>query len=215
MDSTRATASEDAAHMSDVAMARIGRAFSRVGWTGLCLQGAIMIPPLAVLIYVIVGRVGGARESFSFTEFMALLSFLILAFTTFWSFYYTRLGRRMQDPARRPTPDSVVRILWIGLWAGFLGIVVSLLSLFIEVIRLLVLFLKAPQAGVPVMRTELDSRTQWVSTMDLKSMLMELCTLSAEFLLLGLTLWLLFRFTRGTDYQNASTQPSGGESRGA
>jgi hypothetical protein len=136
-------------NMSDDAAARIGRAFARVGWIGLCLQGVLIILPLLMLGYVIFGKVAGVREPPDFTEYLAFVGILILAFTTFWSFYYTRVARRIEDPARRPTWDSIIKILWIGLWASCLGIVVSLLSLFIEVTRLLILFLQAPQAGVP------------------------------------------------------------------
>jgi hypothetical protein len=83
-----------------------------------------------------------------------------------------------------------------------------LLTLFIEVIRLLILFLKAPQAGVPAIRTELESRTQWVSAMDAVGLLAEVCTLAGEFLLLGLTLWLLFKIMRHDDYDNEIEKPS-------
>jgi hypothetical protein len=182
-----------------------------------------MILPIFMLFYVIYGKMAGVRDSLGFTDYLALVGLCILAFTTFWSFYYTRLARRMQDPERRPTWDSVVRILWIGLWASCLGIVVSLVSLFIEVFRLLILFLKAPQGGVPAIRTELESRTQWVSAMDTVSLLTEVCTLTGEFLLLGLTLWLLFRVTRKANYPIESMPlsdievpgPEGIESTGA
>lgn len=189
--------------MSDVAATGIGRAFARVGWAGLCFQCLLIVPPLLLLGYVVFGKVSGARESLDFTNYLAFLGLSILAFTTFWSFYYTRLARRIQIPVRRPKWDALIRILWIGLWASCLGIVVSLLSLFIEVVRLLILFLKAPQGGVPVIRTELDSRTEWVSAMDAVGLLAEVCTLTGEFLLLGLTLWLLFKITRNADYQSA------------
>jgi hypothetical protein len=202
-------------NMSDDAAARIGRAFARVGWTGLCLQGVLIILPLLMLGYVIFGKVAGVREPLDFTEYLAFVGLLILAFTTFWSFYYTRVARRIKDPARRPTWDSISKILWIGLWASCLGIVVSLLSLFIEVTRLLILFLKAPQAGVPVMRTELETPTEWVSALDAVGLLAEVCTLAGEFLLLGLTLWLLFKITWDCDYQRASMQVSEIGLRGA
>jgi Protein of unknown function (DUF3611) len=202
-------------NMSDDAAARIGRAFARVGWTGLCLQGVLIILPLLMLGYVIFGKVAGVREPLDFTEYLAFVGLLILAFTTFWSFYYTRVARRIEDPARRPTWDSIIRILWIGLWASCLGIVVSLLSLFIEVTRLLILFLKAPQAGVPIMRTQLETPTEWVSAMDAVGLLAEVCTLAGEFLLLGLTLWLLFKITWDCDYQSASMQVSAIGLRGA
>jgi Protein of unknown function (DUF3611) len=202
-------------NMSDDAAARIGRAFARVGWTGLCLQGVLIILPLLMLGYVIFGKVAGVREPLDFTEYLAFVGLLILAFTTFWSFYYTRVARRIEDPARRPTWDSIRKILWIGLWASCLGIVVSLLSLFIEITRLLILFLKAPQAGVPVMRTELETPNEWVSALDAVGLLAEVCTLAGEFLLLGLTLWLLFKITWDCDYQRASMQVSEIGLRGA
>ena len=101
------------------------------------------------------------------------------------------------------------------MWASCLGIVVSLLSLFIEVTRLLILFLKAPQAGVPVMRTQLETPTEWVSALDAVGLLAEVCTLAGEFLLLGLTLWLLFKITWDCDYQRASMQVSEIGLRGA
>ena len=89
--------------MSDDAAARIGRAFARVGWTGLCLQGVLIILPLLMLGYVIFGKVAGVREPLDFTEYLAFVGLLILAFTTFWSFYYTRVARQSRIPldARR------------------------------------------------------------------------------------------------------------------
>lgn len=191
-------------NMSDEAAARIGWAFARVGWTGVWLQGVLIVLPLLMLGYMIFGKAAGIREPLDFTEYLAFVGLLILAFTTFWSFYYTRVARRIEDPARRPTWASIIKILWIGLWASCLGIVISLLSLFIEVTRLLILFLKAPQAGVPVMRTQLETANEWVSALDAVSLLAEVCTLAGEFLLLGLTLWLLFKITRDRDYQSAS-----------
>jgi hypothetical protein len=76
--------------------------------------------------------------------------------------------------------------------------------LFIEVIRLLVLFLRTPQAGVPVLQTQAEDRLMWVSAIDAVSLLAELCTLTGELLVLGLSLWLLFRVTaHADDYDHA------------
>jgi hypothetical protein len=177
---------------------KIARAFARVGWTGLVVQAVLMILPLFMIFYVLFGKATGTRNTLDFTEYLAFLGLVILAFTTFWSFYYTRLAKRIADPARRPTRDSIVRVLWIGLWASCIGIVVSLLTLVIEVVRLLILFLKAPQGGVPVTQAQPESRSDWVSAIDAVSLLAEVCTLAAEFFLLALTLWLLFRLTKLT-----------------
>lgn len=193
--------------MSDEYAEKIARSFARLGWAGVCLQAVLMILPVVLLGYVVFGKATGARGTFDFTEYLAIVGLLILAFTTFWSFYYTRVAKRIRDPARRPARESVVKVLWIGLWAGCIGILVSLLLLFFEVVRLLVLFLKAPQGGIPVFRAEPDDRTGWVSAIDAVSLLAEVCTLTAEFLLLGLTLWLLFRITRQPDGYAESPAP--------
>jgi hypothetical protein len=51
--------------------------------------------------------------------------------------------------------------------------------------------------------------------MDAVGLLAEVCTLAGEFLLLGLTLWLLFKITWDRDYQSGSMQVSEIGSHGA
>ena len=130
----------------------------------------------------------------------------ILAFTTLWSLRYVKLGTQINDETRRPTTSKMQNVLWIGLWASCAGIAISLALMFYEVIRLLILFLKAPQGGVPVMQTQIEDRATWVSAMDVVSLLAELCTLAGELVVLGFTLWLLFRVARlhGTNDTPAS-----------
>jgi hypothetical protein len=181
---------------SQHAAEKIAKAFSRLGWIGVCFQLVMMVLPLFMLGYVIYGKVTGTRQLFDLTEYLAIIGLAILAFTTFWSFYYTRLAAKIRDPERRPSPDSLELKLWIGLWASCIGIGFSLINLFIEATWLLMLFLKAPQGGVPIIRTEIDNRADWVSAIDAVSLLAEVSTLAGEFLLLGLTLCLLFRVTR-------------------
>jgi hypothetical protein len=175
---------------------KIAKSFARLGWIGVIFQLVLMILPLFMLGYVIYGKVSGTRQLFDLTEYLAIIGLVILTFTTCWSFYYTRLANKIRDPEQRPSQQSLVGKLWVGLWASSLGIAVSLLTLFIEASWLLMLFLKAPQGGVPIIRTELENRSDWVSAIDAVSLLAEVSTLAGEFLLLGLTLWLLFRITR-------------------
>jgi hypothetical protein len=188
---------------------KLARAFARLGWTGLVIQAVLMILPLFMICYVLFGKATGTRNTLDFTEYLAFLGLAILGFTTFWSFYYTRLAKRIADPTRRPTRDSIVHVLWVGLWASCVGIIVSLLTLVIEVVRLLILFLKAPQGGVPVIQAQPESRSDWVSAIDAVSLLAEVCTLAAEFFLLALTLWLLFRIMKLTEgFEEPLAEPS-------
>ncbi|SFI10472.1 DUF3611 family protein [Planctomicrobium piriforme] len=175
---------------------KIAKSFSRLGWIGLWIQAVLAILPVAMLLYVLFGMTTGSRETLGFIDYVAFLGLALLGFTALWSYRYTRLGRRIADPARRPAWTSVIKTLWVGLWAGSAGIVISICLLVFEVTRLLILVLKAPQGGVPVMRTEIDSRTYWISAIDIVTLLAELCTLVGELLVVGLTLWLLFQVTR-------------------
>jgi hypothetical protein len=187
---------------------KLARAFSRLGWMGFWIQAVLAILPAAMIGYALLGKLTGSRPSLGFFDYLALGGLAILAFTTFWSYRYTRVGARLAIPEKRPPWSSVVRTLWTGLWAGCAGIAVSILLMVVEVVRLLILFLKAPQGGVPVMRTDFDSRTAWVSAMDVVTLLAELCTLVGELVILGFTLWLLFALSRYGGLQGSASAPA-------
>jgi hypothetical protein len=196
--------------MSMTSAQKIARDFSRLGWIAVWIQSILAITPILLLCYVVFGKVAGSDAYWSVPDYLAIFGLAILAFTTFWAFRYTRIAKRIMDPDRRPPRSSLIGTLWVGLWASSLGMLVSLVLLFIEVIRLLILFLRAPQAGVPVFQTQADDRLGWVSAIDAVSLLAELCTLTGELLVLGLTLWLLFRVTLlADDYETpvASVEP--------
>jgi len=140
----------------------------------------------------VLGKATGSRVALGVMDYLALVGLAILAFTTFWSYRYTRLARRIADPELRPEWTSVAKTLRVGIWASCVGIVVSMLLLIAEVLRLLFLFLKTPQAGVPVIQTQAENRSAWVSAIDVVSLLAEICTLVGELLVVAFTLWLLF-----------------------
>ena len=170
----------------------IAKIFHRFGWLAVWIQAILGILPLAMLGYVVLGKATGSRVSLGVMDYLALVGLAILAFTTFWSYRYTRLARRIADPELRPEWTSVAKTLRVGIWASCVGIVVSLLLLIAEVLRLLFLFLKTPQAGVPVIQTQAENRSAWVSAIDVVSLLAEICTLVGELLVVAFTLWLLF-----------------------
>ena len=174
----------------------IAGSFRRLGWLGFWIQIVVGALPLAMLAYVAFNKLAGGSLTLEIMDYLALGGLILLAFTALWSYRYTRLAKQIADPAQCPTWEAVVKTLWVGLWAGIVGISLSVLLLVIEVVRLLFLFLKAPQAGVPVIRTETDQRTAWVSAIDVVSLLADLCTLIGELVVIGITLWLLFRITR-------------------
>ena len=79
--------------------------------------------------------------------------------------------------------------------ASALGIVFSMLVMLFEVAHLLIYFLRAPQAGVPVIQTTGGGRATWVSAADMLSLLAPIFTMFGELAVLTFSLWLLFRTT--------------------
>ena len=190
--------------MSGVRVESVATNFSRLGWAGMGIQAVLAMTPIIVFCWVFLAKAVGTQPPLRLTDHLAFLGLAILVFTTFWSYRYTRVGERMADAARRPARRSVVNVLWVGLGASALGIVVSMMLLIAEVVRLLILVLATPQAGVPVIQTATDSRAAWVSAIDVVSLLADVSTLGGELVILGFTLWLLFRFSRvAADYDQA------------
>jgi hypothetical protein len=178
----------------------LAKSFSRLGWAGFGLQvifGAL--PVLMMVYYFIFSRsTGDSRRGFPFIEYLTAANLLLLLFTTCWSYHYTRLGKRLLDPQRRPAKASVIRAVWTGLIAGAVGMLFSMLLLFLEAAKLLFYFLKAPQAGMPVIQTSGTEAVHWVSAGDMASLVALVITLFAELIVLVFSLWLLFRTTLGS-----------------
>jgi len=194
--------------MQDAVAQKLAGAFRRLGWIGVWVQALLAVIPLLMFAYVVLARAAGTRVAMTLADYLALLGLAVLAFTTYLSYRYTRLAAQIADPARRPSDTALTRVLWVGLWASCLGLTLSLMMLIGEVARLLLLVLSTPQAGVPVIQTQTESRTAWVAAIDVVRLLADVCTLAGEMLILGFTLWLLFRLTALARGDQGATTPA-------
>jgi Protein of unknown function (DUF3611) len=170
--------------------------FSRLGWLGFWMQIGIGAVPVALTLYSLIftrSSGAGTRAGFAIIEYLTIGSLLVLAFTTIWFYRYTRLASRIADPQRRPSQYAVQRVAWTGVAASTLGIVFSMLIMTLEVAQLLFYFLRAPQAGVPVVQTTGGGPASWVSAADIVSLLVLIVTTFIEVAVLALSLWLLCR----------------------
>jgi len=163
---------------------------------------------LAIYSFLFASSTGaGTRGGLALVEYLTIASLLLLAFTTFWFYRYTRLAKQIADPERRP-PDLVVRrAAWTGVVAGTLGIVLSILVMLFEVTQLLFYFLRAPQVGIPTIQTTGSGSASWVSAADIVSLLMLILTLFVEVVVLTFSLWLLFRtMIASVEYPQVDTE---------
>ena len=188
----------------------LANAFSGLGWTGFWAQIAIGSIPVALAIYSFVfdsSTGAGTRGGLALVEYLTLASLLLLAFTTFWFYRYTRLAKQIADPERRPPEVVVRRAAWTGVVASTLGVVLSILVMLFEVTQLLFYFLRAPQVGIPTVQTTGSGSASWVSAADIVSLLMLILTLFVEVVVLTFSLWLLFRtMTASVEYPHAGSR---------
>lgn len=179
----------------------LARQFSRLGWLGFWIQIGLLIVPVALLIYVLFfGSPDSPQQrGIDLSNYLSHGSLLVLVFTTFWFLRYVRAGNRIADPERCPSQVSLMRTLWIGLWAGCLGIFFSMLLLINAVGRMLLVLMANPQTGIQIAQALGGSDpTKSLSAMDAASLTSLLFLLTAELLVLMFSLWLLFRTTRSS-----------------
>lgn len=176
---------------------KIARQFSRLGWIGFWVQVVLIILPVVLLLYVlfISSPESAQSKGIDLSTYLSYGSLLVMLFTIFWFYQYTRLAKRIPDPVMRPSQSSVIRTLWIGLGSSCLGILFSMILMINVVLRILIILLATPQTGVPISATGGDP-AMTLSTIDAVSLTSLLFTLSAELIVLAFSLWLLFRVTR-------------------
>ena len=175
----------------------IAKQFSRLGWIGFWIQVVLVILPVILLVYVLLMSSPDSARSkgIDLSNYLSYGSLVVMLFTIFWFYRYTRLAQRIVDPDLCPPLSAVLRTLWIGLGASGLGILFSMTLLVNAVLRLLFILLATPQTGVPISATGGDpART--LSAFDAVSLTSLVFILTAELIVLAFSLWLLFRITR-------------------
>ena len=188
--------------------ARFATKFQRLGWIGFWIQVAMLAIPLVLLGYVLFGQgeQSAQRRGIDLSNYLSFGSLLVMLFTTFWFYRYTRIAKRIADPASCPPQRDVIRTLWTGMWAGFLGVFFSMLLLFGAATRLLSVMLANPQTGLMIAPGKGGDPSLSVSAFDAISLTSLIVILFGELVVLGFTLWLLFRTTRAPKPQEVAAE---------
>jgi hypothetical protein len=186
-------------------------AFLRLGWAGFWLQLVFGSLPILVLLYYLLfsKRVSEASGGFGFMEYLTIINLVLLIFTTYWSFRYTRIGRQIRSQQPGPSESHLIGTVWTGVMATTVSMLFSMIAIIIEAANLLFYFLKAPQAGIPVIQTGTES-AYFVTSVDMISLMTLVLFLFAELIVLVFSLWLLFRTTMGVaDTPNSPAADAG------
>ena len=176
--------------------------FARLGWIGFWIQLVLVAIPIFLLGYLLYGKTTDTEVTLDFRDYMALLGLLILGFSAFWSLRYAYLAKLIADPERRPAVSSLRQVLWIGVGVSVVGILRFLAVMFVDVLRFIFLAGTTHADVDSAARPQVDTLVVGLSEMNVVSLLAELCTLVGELMLLGFSLWLLFRVTRVPEADN-------------
>ena len=176
----------------------LAKQFLRLGWIGFWMQLALLTLPFILLIYVLLlaSPESAQQRGIDLSNYLSYGSLLVMVFTTVWFYRYTRIGKRIVVPELRPRQSSVLRTLWIGLWVSGVGIFFSMLLLISAVGRMLFILLVNPQTGLMVAPAQGGDPTTSLSAIDAVSLTSLLIVLTAELIITGFSLWLLFRVSR-------------------
>jgi hypothetical protein len=177
---------------------KLAKQFSRLGWLGFWIQIALLAVPVVLLFYILMSRRSESADplGIDLSNYVSYGGLLVMVFTTFWFFRYTRLGKRIASPDSCPPRLVVERTLWVGVWASCLGLFFSIVLMFSAIGRLLFVLLANPQTGIQLAPALGENPMQSLSAIDAVSLSALLIVVVAELIVLGLTLWLLFRTTR-------------------
>jgi hypothetical protein len=112
---------------------QISQSLHWLGWTGFWLQALLGFIPILVMIVNVLftprpQQLGGFSPGF----WLAIVASIILLFSIYWCFRYTRLASKVEDRELRPAKAEVIRDLKLGLVAN-LGLMAC--AVFIALLR--------------------------------------------------------------------------------
>jgi Protein of unknown function (DUF3611) len=178
---------------------KLAKHFRRLGWIGFWVQLILLSLPVFLLFYVlfIKSPESVVSKGIDLSVYLSNGSLLVMLFTTFWFYRYTKLAPKIASPELRPSQNSVEKTIWVGLWASVVGVFFSMMLMISAVTRLLFVLLATPQTGIPVTTTG-GYPGHTLSAIDAVSLTSLLFSLCAELTVLLFSIWLLFKTTRVT-----------------
>jgi hypothetical protein len=116
-----------------------------LGWTGLVLQALLGFIPLLV----ITTRIFTSQQTggFGLGLWLAMGCLLVLLFSIYWCFRYTRLAARLMQPDRRPPKSAVKRALKLGLLTNLAILTIATLIALWQVSAMTLRLLAVPQGA--------------------------------------------------------------------
>jgi hypothetical protein len=110
----------------------IGKTIRLTGWITLWVQLGLTIVSGLALLFAATGRDFSQQPNagLGIGIFWGLAGILALLFSVYWNYKYTRFGKQLlnPNPALHPSKADTVRAIRLGIVAGLVGILISILG---------------------------------------------------------------------------------------
>lgn len=172
--------------------------FRITGWIGFWIQLVLVI--ICSLILLFAAASGGSNDRLNSTNpgtgpglFFTLCGILVLCFSIYWSFRYTRIAKRLRspEPGQRPSKANAVQVVRIGLIVNLAGMLLTLLGTEAIVGGLLAKSLTQPQ-GVATF----NDPTRLIQSLDIFVVQASINVVAAQFVGIATSLWLFQQVNR-------------------
>ncbi len=174
---------------------KIATQLRRVGWLGFWSQLVLAVVSTAIFVFAI--AISGSSASNPATGGSLLFSIgglLILYGSTFWSFNYMQIARKLKNPELRPKKADTIQTVQRGLILSVLGLGASVMGA--ESIAGTLLAKSFSSISVSMGYFNTEALRKIIDPLDISIVLANTHTISAHFIGIICSLWLLSKLAK-------------------
>jgi Protein of unknown function (DUF3611) len=173
---------------------KIAAQLRRVGWAGFWLQLILAIVSTLIFLFAIPFASTGARNPGTGGSLLFALGGLVAVYiSTYWSFRYISIGRKLKNPDLRPKKADTVKLIQWGLLCSVLGLGSSVMGA--ESIAGTLLG-KSLSLAQPFAVYSPDALSKIIQPLDIFIVLANTHTITAHFIGIVGSLWLLSKLSK-------------------
>ncbi len=173
---------------------KIAAQLRRVGWAGFWLQLILAIVSTLIFLFAIPFASTGARNPGTGGSLLFAVGGLVSVYiSTYWSFRYISIGRKLKNPDLRPKKADTVKLIQWGLLCSVLGLGSSVMGA--ESIAGTLLG-KSLSLAQPFAVYSPDALSKIIQPLDIFIVLANTHTITAHFIGIIGSLWLLSKLSK-------------------
>ena len=173
---------------------KIAAQLRRVGWAGFWLQLTLAVVSTLIFLFAIPFASTGARNPGTGGSLLFAVGGLLAVYiSTYWSFRYISIGRKLKNPDLRPKKADTVKLIQWGLLCSVLGLGSSVMGA--ESIAGTLLG-KSLSLAQPFAVYSPDALSKIIQPLDIFIVLANTHTITAHFIGIICSLWLLSKLSK-------------------